>query len=100
MLETMLETNEKFVDKLDSAKYVDCLAKQDECILPATNGLQECTTLEKLSEYELQKLSKSHRESHVNERNTVFLTFSKIRRMQNVFWIVRAMSAGWADTRF
>lgn len=39
---------------------------------PATNGLKECTTFEKLSEYERQKLSESHRESHVNERNTVF----------------------------
>lgn len=44
----------------------------DECRSPATDGLKECSTFEKLSEYERQKLSESHRESHVNERNIVF----------------------------
>ena len=44
----------------------------NECKSPATDGLEECASLEKLSEYERQKLSESHRESHVNERNAVF----------------------------
>ena len=44
-----------------------------QCQRPATDGLKECTTLEQLSEYEGQKLSESQRESHVNERNAVFL---------------------------